>query len=139
MADVNLFPHDEYARQLCKNVSARMLIRGAAGWVLLAQPSYRDGWETPAESSRTENHSICPSSWRPPVQALRNRTYGTYWVRMTTTWGNRRLDELLASDIEATKNTAPKPSAHDDPAATDATPAYTTHERFTINHALVPV
>jgi hypothetical protein len=28
------------------------------------------------------------------------------WVRMATTWGHRRLDELLASDIEAMKNTA---------------------------------
>jgi hypothetical protein len=37
-----------------------------------------------------------------------NRTYGTYWNRMATTWGHCRLDELLASDIEAMKNTAAK-------------------------------
>jgi integrase len=35
-----------------------------------------------------------------------NRTYGTYWTRMATAWGHRRLDEVLASDIEAMKNTA---------------------------------
>lgn len=37
-----------------------------------------------------------------------NRTYGTYWARMATAWGDRRLDEVLASDIEAMKNTAAK-------------------------------
>ncbi|RJQ84684.1 tyrosine-type recombinase/integrase [Amycolatopsis panacis] len=30
-----------------------------------------------------------------------NRTYGTYWTRMLTTWGSRRLDQIAASDIEA--------------------------------------
>ena len=35
-----------------------------------------------------------------------NHTYGTYWAPMATAWGHRHLDELLASDIEATKNTA---------------------------------
>jgi hypothetical protein len=35
-----------------------------------------------------------------------NRTYGTYWARMATLWGERRLDELLASDIEGMKNLA---------------------------------
>ena len=35
-----------------------------------------------------------------------NRTYGTYWTRMATLWGDRRLDELLASDIEDMKNFA---------------------------------
>jgi integrase len=34
-----------------------------------------------------------------------NRTYGTYWARMATRWGERRLDEVHASDIEA-MNTA---------------------------------
>jgi hypothetical protein len=32
--------------------------------------------------------------------------YGTYWARMATAWGDRRLDELLTSDIETMKNTA---------------------------------
>lgn len=35
-----------------------------------------------------------------------SRTYGTYWTRMATTWADRRLDEVHASDIEAMKNTA---------------------------------
>lgn len=35
-----------------------------------------------------------------------HRTYGTYWGRMATLWGDRRLDEVHASDIEAMKNTA---------------------------------
>jgi site-specific recombinase XerD len=35
-----------------------------------------------------------------------SRTYGTYWTRMATTWADRRLDEVYASDIEAMKNTA---------------------------------
>src|SRR6266496_3020102 len=35
-----------------------------------------------------------------------NRTYGTYWRRMAALWGDRRLDEVHASDIEALKNTA---------------------------------
>jgi integrase len=30
-----------------------------------------------------------------------NRTYGSYWQRMLTTWGDRRLDQISASDIEA--------------------------------------
>lgn len=29
------------------------------------------------------------------------RTYGSYWQRMATLWGDRRLDMLAASDIEA--------------------------------------
>lgn len=33
-------------------------------------------------------------------------TYGTYWARMATTWADRCLDEVHASDIEAMKNTA---------------------------------
>ncbi|APU21381.1 tyrosine-type recombinase/integrase [Actinoalloteichus sp. GBA129-24] len=35
-----------------------------------------------------------------------NRTYGTYWARMATLWGDRRLNELRASDIEGMKNVA---------------------------------
>jgi len=35
-----------------------------------------------------------------------NRTYGTCWARMAILWGERRLDELLASDIEGMKNAA---------------------------------
>jgi hypothetical protein len=35
-----------------------------------------------------------------------NRTYGSYWARMATLWGNHRLDELHASDIEGMKNVA---------------------------------
>lgn len=35
-----------------------------------------------------------------------SRTYGTYWARMATAWGDRRLDEVYASDIEAMKNIA---------------------------------
>lgn len=30
-----------------------------------------------------------------------NRTYGSYWTRMVAAWGERRLDEIAASDIEA--------------------------------------
>ncbi|GLZ28062.1 hypothetical protein Lesp02_02520 [Lentzea sp. NBRC 105346] len=30
-----------------------------------------------------------------------NRTYGSYWSRMLTAWGTRRLDQIAASDIEA--------------------------------------
>jgi hypothetical protein len=30
-----------------------------------------------------------------------NRTYGSYWQRMLTAWGHRRLDQITASDIEA--------------------------------------
>ncbi len=29
------------------------------------------------------------------------RTYGSYWARMATIWGDRRLDAIMASDIEA--------------------------------------
>ncbi len=29
------------------------------------------------------------------------RTYGSYWARMEQAWGTRRLDQLVASDIEA--------------------------------------
>jgi hypothetical protein len=29
------------------------------------------------------------------------RTYGAYWNRMTVLWGQRRLDEVTATDIEA--------------------------------------
>ncbi|NJP35381.1 site-specific integrase [Micromonospora thermarum] len=31
------------------------------------------------------------------------RTYGTYWERMATVWGDRRLDAVAASDVEAMK------------------------------------
>ena len=30
-----------------------------------------------------------------------NRTYGSYWTRMTPAWGTRPLDQISASDIEA--------------------------------------
>jgi hypothetical protein len=30
-----------------------------------------------------------------------NRTYGTYWNRMAQCWSDRRLDEVLVTDIEA--------------------------------------
>lgn len=30
-----------------------------------------------------------------------NRTYGCYWIRMVAAWGERRLDQVAASDIEA--------------------------------------
>ena len=29
------------------------------------------------------------------------RTYGSYWTRMAVTWGDRRVDSITASDIEA--------------------------------------
>jgi integrase len=35
-----------------------------------------------------------------------SRTYGTYWTRMATIWGDRRLDEVHPSDIEAMKHTS---------------------------------
>ncbi|MGH3761354.1 hypothetical protein [Actinophytocola sp.] len=35
-----------------------------------------------------------------------NRTYGTYWARMAAVWGDRRLDEIRASDIEGMKSFA---------------------------------
>jgi hypothetical protein len=50
-----------------------------------------------------------------------NRTYGTYWNRMATTWAHRRLDELHAS--EAMKTPPLQPPDHDAPAATADTPA----------------
>jgi hypothetical protein len=31
------------------------------------------------------------------------RTYGTYWTRITETFGDRRLDEVTATDIEILK------------------------------------
>jgi integrase len=34
------------------------------------------------------------------------RTYSSYWTRMATAWSGRRLDELLASDIETMKRAA---------------------------------
>ncbi|WP_037069292.1 tyrosine-type recombinase/integrase [Pseudonocardia acaciae] len=35
-----------------------------------------------------------------------NRTYGSYWQKMATTWGERRLDQITASDIEAMRHDA---------------------------------
>jgi integrase len=35
-----------------------------------------------------------------------NRTYGSYWRRMLTAWGDRRLDQITASDIEALQHAA---------------------------------
>lgn len=32
------------------------------------------------------------------------RTYGTYWDRMLARWGDRRLDEITATDIEAMRH-----------------------------------
>ncbi|GAA5199567.1 hypothetical protein GCM10023322_75460 [Rugosimonospora acidiphila] len=34
------------------------------------------------------------------------RTYGSYWVRMATLWGDRPLDAIAATDIEALKHEA---------------------------------
>ena len=33
-----------------------------------------------------------------------NRTYATYWDRMIARWGDRRLDEITATDIEAMRH-----------------------------------
>jgi integrase len=55
-----------------------------------------------------------------------NRTYGTYWARMASAWGERRLDEVLASDIEAMKNTATARSRRP-----------TRHERHAGEHVVV--
>jgi hypothetical protein len=35
-----------------------------------------------------------------------NRTYGNYWRRMLAAWGDRRLDQITASDIEALQHAA---------------------------------
>ena len=35
-----------------------------------------------------------------------NRTYGSYWQRMLTAWGGRRLDQISATDIEAMQHQA---------------------------------
>jgi site-specific recombinase XerD len=35
-----------------------------------------------------------------------NRAYSSYWDRMATAWGERRLDEIAASEIEAMQRTA---------------------------------
>jgi len=61
---------------------------------------------------RTQDTSPTPTfgEYLPTVIAAAgsgaSRTYGTYWTRMATTWADRRLDEVYASDIEAMKNTA---------------------------------
>jgi integrase len=34
------------------------------------------------------------------------RTYGSYWTRMATVWGGRRVDSIAASDIEALQRQA---------------------------------
>jgi len=34
------------------------------------------------------------------------RTYGSYWARMRTLWGHRRLDEIAATDVEALRHEA---------------------------------
>jgi integrase len=34
------------------------------------------------------------------------RTYGSYWTRMATAWGDRRVDEIAASDIEVLQRQA---------------------------------
>ncbi len=35
-----------------------------------------------------------------------SRTYGNYWTRMATAWGDRRLDQITATDIEAMQHDA---------------------------------
>ncbi|MFF5074980.1 hypothetical protein ACFY2R_28265 [Micromonospora olivasterospora] len=44
--------------------------------------------------------SSCPTSSRRPGRGGR-RTYGTSWNRMAAAWGERPLDAIAASDIEA--------------------------------------
>ena len=34
------------------------------------------------------------------------RTYGSYWSRMAVVWGERRLTEIAASDVEALQHAA---------------------------------
>jgi hypothetical protein len=59
-----------------------------------------------------------------------SRTYGTYWTRMAALWGDRRLDELLASDIEALKNRA---------AATDVSRRTSRHGRHASEHVIAAI
>jgi hypothetical protein len=35
-----------------------------------------------------------------------NRTYGSYWQRMLAAWGDHRLDQITAADIEAMQHRA---------------------------------
>jgi hypothetical protein len=67
---------------------------------------------TELQDSQHSHHMPTLGEYLPVVIAAAgpgaNRTYGTYWTRMATTWGDRRLHKLLASDIEAMKNTAAK-------------------------------
>ena len=64
---------------------------------------------TLADLQDSEPHTRVPTlgEYLPTVIAAAgtgaNRTYGTYWGRMVALWGDRRLDELRASDIEGMK------------------------------------
>ena len=53
------------------------------------------------------------------------RTYGSYWTRMATTWGDRRVDSITASDIEPCSGRRSRSPASGGPAAAAATPGNT--------------
>jgi integrase len=50
------------------------------------------------------------ADYLPRVQAAAGpgaqRTYGSYWTKMARAWGQRRLDEILATDVEALRRQA---------------------------------
>ena len=51
------------------------------------------------------------------------RTYATYWRRMATVWGDRALDSITASDVEALQRQVAATASRDATAATAGMPA----------------
>jgi site-specific recombinase XerD len=55
------------------------------------------------------------ADYLPRVQAAAGpagRTYGNYWTKMAHAWGDRRLDEILATDVEALRRHAAATAVH---------------------------
>jgi integrase len=55
------------------------------------------------------------ADYLPRVQAAAGpagRTYGSYWTQMARAWGPRRIDEILATDVEALRRQAAATAVH---------------------------
>lgn len=78
---------------------------------------------TPGDKPPTPTFAEYIPQVRDAVGVGTRRVYGSYWNRILDRWGERRLDEISASDIrQFVEHTRPTPSPGATPAAAAAPP-----------------
>jgi hypothetical protein len=116
VADTRESDHYQRVRsRLSRVVSARLPLGHQFWWNLTFEVTFHRPAQvsgtlcgTPAGLDRRTVPTL--AAYLPSVIAAAgpgaNRTYGSYWIRRATIWGDRRLDQIAASDIEALSRSA---------------------------------